>query len=145
MMGKGKYTVSSLQIAKTAIYLPAIAVTASGAQIFKKQAKGEPHPFHLVRYLRQFTGRGRRVAPFDKALAHLEPAEKDLGILKDQMDIITQFWLQVDATLEDIETRANELRNDNMLQFRMQNLKRYWKNAADDYKAYKSAVCILRV
>jgi hypothetical protein len=43
-MGKDENGSSSLQIAKAAIYLPAIAVTASGAQIFKKQAKGEPPP-----------------------------------------------------------------------------------------------------
>jgi hypothetical protein len=40
MMGKGENDSTSLQLAKTAIYLPAIAVTASGAHIFKKQAKG---------------------------------------------------------------------------------------------------------
>jgi hypothetical protein len=44
MMGKGQNGSSSLQLAKAAIYLPAIAVTASGAHIFKTQAKGEPLP-----------------------------------------------------------------------------------------------------
>jgi hypothetical protein len=39
-MGKGETVTIPLQIAKTTIYLPAIAVTASGAQVFKKQANG---------------------------------------------------------------------------------------------------------
>ena len=48
MMGKGGNGSGALQIAKTAIYLPAIAVTASGAQIFKYQAKGEPPRQHVI-------------------------------------------------------------------------------------------------
>jgi hypothetical protein len=41
MMRKGRDADGSLQIAKTAMYLPAIAITASRAMIFKMQAKGE--------------------------------------------------------------------------------------------------------
>jgi hypothetical protein len=43
-MGKGENVRRPLQIAKTAIYLPAIVFAASGAQVFKKQAEGEPLP-----------------------------------------------------------------------------------------------------
>jgi hypothetical protein len=45
MMRKGGNAEGSFQIVKTVIYLPVIAVTASGAQIFKKQAEGE-RPFY---------------------------------------------------------------------------------------------------
>jgi hypothetical protein len=85
------------------------------------------------------------VAQFDEALAHLEPAEEELIILKDQMDVITRFWLEVDAMLKEIEARVDELRNDFMFQFRVGNLKCYWKEVADEYKSYKAAVCILRL
>jgi hypothetical protein len=50
-MGKDVNLTSPLQIAKTAIYLPAIAVTASGAQVFKKQAEGEPSPHLMIHSL----------------------------------------------------------------------------------------------
>jgi hypothetical protein len=145
MMGKGGNASSSLQIAKTAIYLPAIAVTASGAQIFKKQAEGEPPPYDVIHYLRRFIGLGKMVASFDEALAHLEPAEKNLDLLEHQMEIITQFWLEVETAQEFITTSAKGLQNDNILQLEMRSLKRCWKDTADDYKIYESAVCIIQL
>ena len=145
MMGKGGNASSSLQIAKTAVYLPAIAVTASGAQIFKKQAEGELPPYDMVHCLRQFIGIGKTVASFDEALAHLKPAEKDLELLNDQMDVITHFWLNVQLTQSDIEITAKEVQNNYMLQFRMRGLKHSWKEIANTYKAYKSTVCIIQL
>jgi len=47
MTGKGKNGSGSLQIAKVAIYLPAIAVNAAGAHMYQKQAKSRLLP-HLV-------------------------------------------------------------------------------------------------
>jgi hypothetical protein len=143
MMGRGGSTNSSLQIAKTAIYLPAIAVTASGAQIFKKQAKGESTPYYVIRYSKQFTGHGRRMAPFDKALAHLEPAESDLKTLMSGMDIIARYWLEMGLALWDIETRVRELRDNNVQEIRIQGLSRDWTGVAKDYLAYYSLVCVI--
>lgn len=48
MMGKGEHDGRSLQIAKTAIYLPAIAVNAAGAHISQKQANSKLLPRLVV-------------------------------------------------------------------------------------------------
>jgi hypothetical protein len=85
------------------------------------------------------------VASFDEALACLEPAEKGLDLLNGQMDVITQFWLEVDTAQETIRTMAKGLQNDNSLQMEMRGLKRGWKETADDYKTYQSAVCIIQL
>jgi hypothetical protein len=95
--------------------------------------------------LRQFTGLGKMVASFEEALVYLEPTEKGLDLLTDQMDVVTQFWLEVHTVQEAIRATANGLRNDNVLQMEMRGLKRHWKDIADDYETYQSAACIIQL
>jgi hypothetical protein len=140
LMGKEENGSGSLQIAKAVIYLPAIAVTASGAQIFKKQAKGEPYLQLVILWIMCFTDRGKRVVSYEQALQRLEPAEKDLGCLMEEMDVLAQYWLEVDTALEDIYVRVTDLQDDNLLQMRIRGLNRDWKEVAGDYMSYKTAV-----
>lgn len=62
-----------------------------------------------------------------------------------EMDVLAQYWLEVDTVLEDVERRAKGLRDDDMLQMNMRSLKRNWKEVADDYKMYKTAVCTVQI
>jgi hypothetical protein len=68
------------------------------------------------------------------------PAEKDLELLKVEMDIVAEYWIGVDTELRDIETRVKALRDDDMLQMRIRTLSRDWKGVAQDHKCYISAV-----
>jgi hypothetical protein len=63
--------------------------------------------------------------------------EKDLERLTDKTDALAQYWLRVDTTLQDIYSRVEELREDNMLQMRIQGLARDWNELADTHGAEK--------
>jgi hypothetical protein len=63
----------------------------------------------------------------------------------EEMNILAQYWMEVDTVLQDIERRARGLQDNDMLQMNMRSLKRNWKEVAGDYKMYKSAVCTVRV
>jgi hypothetical protein len=88
-----------------------------------------------------FIGRGKKAVSYEQAIQHLEPAEKDLERLMVEMDVLAQYWLEVDTALEDIHVRVADLRDDKMLQMRIRGLNRDWKEVASDYKTYKMAVC----
>jgi hypothetical protein len=59
--------------------------------------------------------------------------EKDLERLTDKTDVLAQYWLEADTVLQDIYNRVEELREDNMLQMRIQGLYRDWKEIAGIY------------
>ncbi len=61
--------------------------------------------------------------------------EKDLERLTDKTDVLAQYWLEADTALQDIYNRVKELREDNMLQMRIQGLYRDWKEVAGIYGA----------
>ena len=63
--------------------------------------------------------------------------EKGLERLMVKTDSLAQYWLEVDTTLQDIYSRVEELREDNMLQMRIQGLYRDWKEVSDSYKSEK--------
>jgi hypothetical protein len=83
------------------------------------------------------------VISYEQALQRLEPAEKDLERWMGEMDVLAQYWLEVDTALEDIYVRVTDLREDNMLQMKIRGLNRDWKEVASDYKSYKTAVCTI--
>lgn len=144
MTAKGENGGSPLQILKTAVSLPAIAVAASGAYIFKNQAEGEPPVPSRNPLLKWFTDRGKKADSCEKALQHLERIEKDLQQLKEDMCVL-EYWIEVDITIEDIRFRTNNLRNDDLLQLRIRSLTRDWKTVADNYNMYKSAVSTVQL
>jgi hypothetical protein len=59
------------------------------------------------------------------------------------MDILAQYWIEVDKALEDVECRVEEFRYDTMLEIRIQGLNRDWKEIAKRYKTYNAAVCVV--
>jgi hypothetical protein len=142
-MGEEENLTTPLQIAKTAIYLPAIAVTASGAQVFKRQAEGEPPPHLMIHPFTYFIGHGKKAASYEEALQKLEPMEKGLEGLTHKTDALAQYWLEADTSLQDIYSRVEELREDDMLQMRIQGLHRDWKEIADIYQAEKWSYVLL--
>jgi len=73
-------------------------------------------------------------------LQNLVPAEKDLELLKVEMDMVAEYWIGVDTELKDIDNRVKALRDDHLLQMRIRGLSRDWKVVAQDHKCYISAV-----
>ena len=72
--------------------------------------------------------------------------EKGLERLMVKTDSLAQYWLEVDTTLQDIYSRVEELREDNMLQMRIQGLYRDWKEVAGGYETKKwSYVLIIMI
>jgi hypothetical protein len=57
------------------------------------------------------------------------------------MDILAQYWLEMNTTLHDIETRVQELRDDHILQMSIWGLDCNWAEIARHYQAYEDAVC----
>ena len=72
--------------------------------------------------------------------------EKGLERLMVKTDSLAQYWLEVDTALQDIYSRVEELREDNMLQMRIQGLYRDWKEVAGSYGTEKwSYVLIIMI
>jgi hypothetical protein len=88
----------------------------------------------------QFTARGKKSISLEEALQSLEPAEKDLKVLKVQMDVVADYWMGVDTELRDINRRVRELRNDYILKTKIRAFTRRWREIAQDYKRYINAV-----
>jgi SMC interacting uncharacterized protein involved in chromosome segregation len=73
-------------------------------------------------------------------LQNLEPAEKDLELLRVEMDIIADYWMGLDTELCDISRRVQGLQNDHMLDMKIRTFTRRWKEIAQDYNSYINAV-----
>ena len=72
--------------------------------------------------------------------------EKGLERLMAETDNLVQYWLEVDTALQDICSRVEELREDNMLQMRIQGLYRDWKEVAGSYETQRwSYVLIIMI
>ena len=135
LMGKEENLSSPLQIAKTAIYLA-----------FKKQAAGEPPPHLIFHSLTKLADYGKKITSCEEALKNLEHREDGLKRLMVETDVLAQYWLGMDTALQDIYNRVAELREDNMLQMRIQGLYRDWKEVAGSYGTEKwSYVLIIMI
>jgi hypothetical protein len=58
------------------------------------------------------------------------------------MGILARYWLEMNTTLQDVETQVEELRDDPMLQMSIWGLNGDWAEIARDYRTYEVAVCI---
>jgi hypothetical protein len=57
----------------------------------------------------------------------------------EQMDIVAGYWMR-DTELKDTETQFKALRDGHMLEMRMRDHMRNWKEVAQDHKSYINAV-----
>ena len=57
-----------------------------------------------------------------------------------EMNTVTEYWSGVDTELNYVDTRAKTLRDDHMLQMKIQALMRNWKGIETDFKQYINAV-----
>jgi len=70
----------------------------------------------------------------------LEGAMKMLEQLMEKMDVLANYWLTMDATLERIHSTVEELRNYQLLQSKAEDLRRDWNGVGRDYLEYKNEV-----
>jgi hypothetical protein len=85
------------------------------------------------------------VASFDKALTTFAPMQKNIEQLMTGMENISQFWLEIELSLRDLEDRVKELQDDTVDRISVQGLNRDWAGVAKEYQTYYSYVCIIHL
>lgn len=54
-----------------------------------------------------------------------------------QMDVLANYWRDLNAALEDLHEHVDELHNDSLFQLGIRDLERDWKMVRCDYMDYK--------
>jgi hypothetical protein len=76
----------------------------------------------------------------DDLLKHLESVSGKVENLTEKLDIVVNYWVKMEMTLENMHKHANDLKNIEIWQLRARELRKDWRETKENYSEYTMEV-----